>query len=701
MGDYDWDLAVIGAGSGGVRAARMSASFGAKVAIIEGADMGGTCVNIGCVPKKLFVYAASYAEAFEDARGFGWSSTRPAFDWKTLVDAKNREIKRLNGIYDSILEKAGVEIIRGFASFEDAHTLRVGDRTVSAETILIATGGKPWRPEIPGHEMGISSNECFFLDSLPERVVIAGGGYIGVEFAGIFKLLGVDVHIVHRGDLLLNRFDEDIRRHLTSQMRLKGIHVHLDQTIERLDREGESIVATLKNGEKLAAGLQMAAVGRRPNTDGLNLEAAGVDVDSTRGGIVVDDDFRTSTSNIYAIGDVIDRLQLTPVALAEGMALAKTLYGGTPTSVDYETIPTAVFSTPNVGTVGLPEAAAWHRGYECKIFRSVFTPMKHTLSGRHEEDDDEARRLRKHRSRPRRAHGRTGRGRDHSGLRGGSQVRRDQGAARLHDRDSPDRRGGIRDDANASELEAARLQALVFFGAQREMQSALALLAQDASVARVHVVGGRQRGVNVPDRSEALRVERVVWEIVRIHVGFDVVERPAEDRMDLHATVLGADARQRAPMLGLIGAQARHPGARPERIERALHRLDLVPLQVLLHPVGSLLPGPAVERLLARRCHARTEDVQVQTEALLELIREAVGLGEEVARVDEDDRRLGRDARDQVQHHGRLRPEAGRHDQAGSEAFRGPRDDFLGAGFGQLPIRIFEPDLCSGFHVHE
>lgn len=385
MSEYDYDLAVIGAGSGGVRAARMSAGLGAKVAIIEGADLGGTCVNVGCVPKKLFVYAASYAEAFEDARGFGWSSTRPAFDWKTLVESKNREIERLNGIYQSILERSGAEIIRGFASFEDAHTLRVGDRTLRAQTILIATGGKPWRPEIPGHELGISSNECFYLDALPKRIVIAGGGYIGVEFAGIFKLLGVDVHLVHRGQLVLNRFDQDIRRHLTDQMRLKGIHIHLDQTIERLDRKGDAIVATLKNGEKLEAEIQMAAVGRRPNTTGLNLEAAGVSVDPERGAIVVDDDFRTSTSNIYAIGDVIDRLQLTPVALAEGMAIAKTLYGGTPTSVDYDTIPTAVFSTPNVGTVGLTEEAAWHRGHECTIFRSEFTPMKHTLSGRHEK----------------------------------------------------------------------------------------------------------------------------------------------------------------------------------------------------------------------------------------------------------------------------------------------------------------------------
>ena len=385
MSEYDYDFAVIGGGSGGVRAARMSASFGAKVAIIEGAAMGGTCVNVGCVPKKLFVYAASFAESFEDARGFGWASTRPAFDWSTLVDAKNREITRLNGIYESILEKAGVDIVRGFAAFEDPHTLRVDDRTLRAETILIATGGKPWWPKIPGHELGISSNECFYLESLPERIVIAGGGYIGVEFAGIFKLLGVDVHLVHRGDLLLNRFDQDVRRHLTEEMRNKGIHVHLGQTIERLHRQGSAIVATLKNGESLEADLQMAAVGRRPNTAGLKLEAAGVDVDRERGAIVVDDDFRTSTPNIYAIGDVIDRLQLTPVALAEGMALAKTLYGGTPTNVDYDAIPTAVFSTPNVGTVGLTEDAAWHRGHECTIFRSVFTPMKHTLSGRHEK----------------------------------------------------------------------------------------------------------------------------------------------------------------------------------------------------------------------------------------------------------------------------------------------------------------------------
>ncbi|MEM9073940.1 MAG: glutathione-disulfide reductase [Myxococcota bacterium] len=382
---YEYDLVVIGAGSGGVRAARMSAGFGAKVAVIESSHLGGTCVNVGCVPKKLFVYAASFADAFEDAPGFGWGRARPSFDWPALVEAKNNEIARLNKIYGKILTDAGVEIVEGRGRFVDPHTVRVGDRTLSAKKILIATGGKPWAPEIPGHELGTTSNDMFFLPKLPKRIVIAGGGYIGVEFASIFHGLGVETHLVHRHEFLLNRFDGDVRRHFTEQLRHRGIHAHLGHTIQSLQKRGEDIVATLDDGTQLAADLQMAAVGRRPNTQGLGLEEIGVDVDHDRGGVVVNDDFQTTVPHIYAIGDVIDRIQLTPVALAEGMAFAHTHYGDKPRGVDYESIPTAVFGTPQVGTVGLTEEEAWHRGEEVVVFRSVFTPMKNILAGRHEK----------------------------------------------------------------------------------------------------------------------------------------------------------------------------------------------------------------------------------------------------------------------------------------------------------------------------
>ncbi|HJL05734.1 MAG TPA: glutathione-disulfide reductase [Polyangiaceae bacterium LLY-WYZ-15_(1-7)] len=387
MASWDYDLLVIGGGSGGVRAARMSAGFGAKVALVEGGPLGGTCVNVGCVPKKLLVYAASFADEFRDARGFGWSLPgAPRFDWPTLIANKDREIARLNEVYQGILGRAGVDILRGWARFEDPHTVRIGDRTVRAAKILVATGGKPKVIPIPGHELAITSNEAFSLDALPKRIVIAGGGYIGLEFASLFNLLGVETHLVHKDSYLLNAFDGDVRRHVTEQVRLKGVHVHHDHTVERVEKRGAELVAVLDDGTELAADLQMAAVGRVPNTDGLNLEAAGVEVAAGRGGIVVDDGFRTSQPHVFALGDVIDRVALTPVALGEGMAFARAQFGGEPeAAVDYESIPTAVFSVPQVGTVGLGEEAAWHRGEECLIYRSVFRPMKYTLADRHEK----------------------------------------------------------------------------------------------------------------------------------------------------------------------------------------------------------------------------------------------------------------------------------------------------------------------------
>ncbi|MEM1418850.1 MAG: glutathione-disulfide reductase, partial [Myxococcota bacterium] len=331
------------------------------------------------------VYGSHYREEMEDARGFGWSLPgEPRFDWGTLIANKNEEIQRLNGIYADVLRNAGVETLDGRATFVDAHTVRLGGREITAEKILIAVGGRPWAPPIPGAELGILSDDAFYLEKLPKKVVIAGGGYIGVEFAGIFNGLGVETHLVSKDDRILKAFDKEIGEFLVEQMRLKGIHVHFNRTIEKLTQEGDQKVAHLSNGERLAADLQFAAVGRRPNTKGLGLENAGVDV-GPRGAVVVNDDFQTTQPNIYALGDVIDRVALTPVAIAEGMAFAKTHFGGTPTSVDYDTIPTAVFSTPNMASVGLAEEDAWHRGETIDVYTSTFRPMKHTLSGRHEK----------------------------------------------------------------------------------------------------------------------------------------------------------------------------------------------------------------------------------------------------------------------------------------------------------------------------
>lgn len=382
MNDH-YDLLVIGGGSGGVRAARMSAAFGAKVALVEGRKLGGTCVNVGCVPKKLFVYAASFAHAFEDAAGFGWQRTHPAFDWRALVAAKDREIARLNGIYAKLLSDAGVEVVEGWARFVDPHTVAVGDRELRASKILIATGGRPFVPDCPGREHLVTSNEIFSLEALPKRIVIAGGGYIGVEFASVFCQLGVETHLVHRHEALLSGyFDGDVRRHLTQELRRLGVHAHLGRTVARIESRDGQPIAVLDDGTELGADLHLAAVGRRPNTQGLDLDEVGIATDPVRGGVIVDDDFRTSHPHVFAIGDVIDRIQLTPVALAEGMAFARTHFGGQPTSPDYDRIPTAVFSTPQVGTVGLGEEQAHHRGEDCVIYRSTFTPMKATLSGR-------------------------------------------------------------------------------------------------------------------------------------------------------------------------------------------------------------------------------------------------------------------------------------------------------------------------------
>ncbi len=384
MTDYDVDFFVIGAGSGGVRAARMAASYGARVAIAEESAYGGTCVNVGCVPKKLFVYASHYGEDFVDAAGFGWQVGNRRFDWKTLIANKNREIKRLNGVYARLLNDTGVTIHDHRATLLDAHTLKVGDQTVTAKTILLATGGKPVVPGFPGSEHVITSNEAFFLPELPDRIVIVGGGYIAVEFAGIFNGLGVDTTLMYRGPLFLRGFDQDIRTALATEMGKHGIKLMFDSNIAAIEKQPDGLHATLEDAQTINTHTVMYATGRAPNVQGLGLETVGVQTNK-KGAIVVDKNYQTTVPSIYAIGDVTDRVNLTPVALAEGMVLAKALFKDESGQVDYSNIPTAVFSQPNIGTVGLTEEEARQQYDEVAIYRSSFRPMKHTMSGRNEK----------------------------------------------------------------------------------------------------------------------------------------------------------------------------------------------------------------------------------------------------------------------------------------------------------------------------
>ncbi|WP_312965931.1 glutathione-disulfide reductase [Stutzerimonas kunmingensis] len=378
---YDFDLFVIGAGSGGVRAARFAAGFGAKVAVAESRYLGGTCVNVGCVPKKLLVYGAHYAEDIGQAQGYGWTIDGATFDWKTLIANKNREIQRLNGIYRSILVDSGVTLLQAHARLVDAHTVEVEGKQYTAEHILIATGGWPHVPAIPGREHAITSNEAFYLESLPRRVLVVGGGYIAVEFASIFHGCGADTKLLYRGELFLRGFDGSLRDHLKDEMIKKGVDLQFNADIVHIDRQADgSLLATLEDGRTLEADCIFYATGRRPMLDNLGLEKAGVALDA-RGFIAVDDEYRTSVSSILAIGDVIGRVQLTPVALAEGMAVARRLFKPEQyRKVDYTTIPTAVFSLPNMATVGLTEEEAREQGYKVTIFESRFRPMKLTMT---------------------------------------------------------------------------------------------------------------------------------------------------------------------------------------------------------------------------------------------------------------------------------------------------------------------------------
>jgi glutathione reductase (NADPH) len=387
MSSYDYDLFVIGGGSGGVRSARVAASLGKKVAIAEEYRYGGTCVIRGCVPKKLFVYASQYHEHFEDAVGFGWTVGESSFDWKKLIAAKDKEIARLEGLYRKGLDNAKAEVLDTRAELVDAHTVRLvkTGQTVTAETIVVAVGGSPnHHPSLPGHELCISSNEAFHLETLPKSILIAGGGYIAVEFANIFHGLGVETTLIYRGAEILSRFDQDMRRGLHEAMEEKGIRILCHDIIEEVSKTETGLSARTKNGELLNVDVVMLALGRDPNTANLGLEAAGVKTDE-RGAIVVDEYSRTSVPNIYALGDVTDRVQLTPVAIHEAMCFIETVYKNNPTKPDHHLIATAVFSQPEIGTVGLSEEAAGKRFKELEVYRAQFRPMKATLSGRNEK----------------------------------------------------------------------------------------------------------------------------------------------------------------------------------------------------------------------------------------------------------------------------------------------------------------------------
>ncbi|MNF70584.1 Glutathione amide reductase [compost metagenome] len=378
---YDFDLYVIGAGSGGVRAARFAAGFGAKVAVAESRYLGGTCVNVGCVPKKLLVYGAHFSEDFEQSRGFGWSLDEADFDWATLIANKDREINRLNGIYRNLLVNSGVTLHEGHAKLLDPHTVEVNGQRFTANTILVATGGWPQIPEIPGREHAISSNEAFFLKTLPKRVLVVGGGYIAVEFAGIFHGLGAETTLLYRGELFLRGFDGSVRKHLQEELTRRGMDLQFNADIERIDKQADgSLNVTLKDGRQLQADCVFYATGRRPMLDNLGLENTRVTFDN-KGFVEVDELYQTAEPSILAIGDVIGRVQLTPVALAEGMAVARRLFKPEQyRPVDYTMIPTAVFSLPNIGTVGLTEEQAREAGHEVQLFESRFRPMKLTLT---------------------------------------------------------------------------------------------------------------------------------------------------------------------------------------------------------------------------------------------------------------------------------------------------------------------------------
>lgn len=377
--DFDYDFLVIGGGSGGVRASRVAAGLGARVALVEAAQLGGTCVNVGCIPKKLLSHAAHFSQLAEEAKGFGWQLAQPHFDWPTLIANKDREIERLNGVYAKMLAGAGVTVVHGRAALSGPHSVVVNGQTLTAHHILIATGGTPRLPDIPGAEHAISSNEAFHLPQLPERVVVVGGGYIAVEFASIFNGLGAQTTLLHRRPQLLRGFDADLGLHLAQEMALQGVSFRWDEEIQSIDRQEDVLHLQLKSGEQLVVDCVMYATGRVPLTEGLGLDKAGVRC-TDKGAIEVDSRFGTNVPSIHAVGDVVDRMALTPVALAEGTVVAHELFGkGGKSAPDYELVPTAVFSHPQVGTVGLSEESARKRYGSVQIFQSSFRPLTNRM----------------------------------------------------------------------------------------------------------------------------------------------------------------------------------------------------------------------------------------------------------------------------------------------------------------------------------
>jgi glutathione reductase (NADPH) len=383
MPRYDFDMITIGAGSGGVASSRRAGAYGARVAIVEELRVGGTCVLRGCVPKKLLVYGAQFADAFADAAGFGWSVKPADFDWPALIAAKDKELDRLHQIYINMLNNAHVEIIDARGIVTDPHTVEVGGRAYTAENILIAVGGWPETPDIPGIEHVISSNEALDLPSLPKRVVIVGGGYIAVEFAGIFNGFGSEVIEIIRREEVLRGFDEDIRVYLGQEMRGRGIDIRGGTQVARIDKAAGGYTLTTTDGKPIETDCVMYATGRKPNTKGMGLAEIGVEL-TKNGAVIVDEWQRSSVPNIYAVGDVTDRINLTPVAIAEGRAIAETLYNNNPMTMDHADVPSAVFSQPPVSVVGLNEEEARQQYGEVDIYQSRFKPMKNTLSGRDE-----------------------------------------------------------------------------------------------------------------------------------------------------------------------------------------------------------------------------------------------------------------------------------------------------------------------------
>ncbi|MFG6666565.1 glutathione-disulfide reductase [Halomonas sp. HNIBRBA4712] len=384
--DFDYDLLVIGAGSGGVRAARMAAAQGARVAIAEDRYLGGTCVNVGCVPKKLYAYASHFRDSFDDAVGYGWHLPEtPTFDWPTLRDNKSGEIKRLNGIYQRLLENAGVTLYNARARVVDAHTVSLtsakGDTQLSAQKILLATGGWPWVPDFPGSDLAVTSNEVFDLDVFPKRFLVLGGGYIAVEFASIFNGLGSETHLIYRKELFLRGFDDEVRAFTRDEMGKKGVQLHFEANIERIDKSEDGLAVTLTTGETLTVDTVLVATGRQANVEGLGLDNVGLTLND-QGKIDVNERFETSVPSILALGDLIDSPELTPAAIAEAMQIVEHHFGDTtPEPLDYERVPTAVFCHPSIGTVGMTEEAARERLEKIRVYRTDFKPMKHTLSG--------------------------------------------------------------------------------------------------------------------------------------------------------------------------------------------------------------------------------------------------------------------------------------------------------------------------------